>query len=293
VNQNYGKMHAIEAQPGGRFISSFDMQSKRHVIVLGTNTAEALFPQTPNPIGEYVMWQGQPFLVIGVMKTKTQIIASQESDALLNWIPSSTYRLLANPNTVDRISISYKPGTNIQLLENKILKIIAINHQTNPNDQDVVQFDELAQQQETVNSFFVSMQIFLGIVGGLTLLVAGVGIANVMYASVKRATHDIGIRMAIGARTSQILWHYIAESLAATFMGGLIGVLFSALLVDGLNQIPLKGKLFQFIGQPHPMLSWTVLLTVITVLGLIGFFAGLFPAIQASKVDPSEALIYE
>jgi len=293
VNANYGKVHAIEASPGGRFISDFDMHLNRRVIVLGTKTAGALFPRTPNPVGEYVQWGGQPFLVIGVMKPKTQIIASQEADAFLNWIPTSTYKLMVNPSIIDRISISYKPGTNVNVFENKILKIVAIHHQANPKDDGIIRFDDLAQRQATVNSFFSSMQIFLGIVGALTLLVAGIGIANVMYASVKRATHDIGVRMAIGAKTFQILWHYIAESLAATFMGGIIGIILSELLVYGLNQIPLKGKLFQFIGQPHPELSWSVLLIVIIILGLMGFFAGLFPAMQASKVDPSEALIYE
>jgi len=99
--------------------------------------------------------------------------------------------------------------------------------------------------------------------------------------------------MAIGARTYQILMHYIAESLTVSLIGGLLGLLMSFLLVYGIQQIPMHGKLINAIGQPHPVLSLSVIFIVVLTLGLIGFLAGLFPALKAASIDPTEALAYE
>ena len=90
-----------------------------------------------------------------------------------------------------------------------------------------------------------------------------------------------------------ILRHYILEALATTFIGGVVGLSFAGLLVYGLSKIPLKGQLIKVIGVPHPILSLSVVIIVISVLGVIGFLAGLFPALKASKIDPAEALSYE
>jgi putative ABC transport system permease protein len=235
----------------------------------------------------------QPFTVIGVMQKKPEFMSSEAPDEYLNWIPVSTYQLLANPRYIDRISITYK---NLNLLtgtKQQIQQIIALHHNADPDDSSIVNFTDLAKIQNTINTFFYGMQIFLGIIGSLTLLIAGVGIANVMFASIKRATHEIGVQMALGARTYHILFHYIAESFLVTIIGGSIGLVLSFLLVFGVRKITFQGKLIEVIGQPNPVLSLKVIFIVVVILGLTGFLAGLFPAMKAAKVDPAESLTYE
>ncbi|MFH1334473.1 MAG: ABC transporter permease [Pseudomonadota bacterium] len=293
VNQDYAIIHKISIQPGGRFISKIDNQNKSAVIVLGTKTLEDLFPSNPNPVGQTITISNKPFLIVGAMEEKSQIVASEAPDAFSNWMPVNTYELLGNPQIINSISIKYQKPDQLDSLKKTIQKTIALDHGVDPADDNIVNFSDVAKQQEKITSFFLGMEIFLGIVGALTLMVAGVGIANVMFASVKKSTHEIGVRMAIGARAYQILLHYIFESFTATTLGGLLGLLMSYGLVYGLRTIPMSGRLIEAIGKPKPVLSIFVVLMVIVVLGVTGLFAGLFPALQAAKVDPAEALRYE
>jgi len=276
----------------GRFISPLDIKLRRNVLVLGYNTAKILFPHT-DPMNKYVMIGARPFLVIGVVLKKPALVAIDTPDDFLNWIPFTTYKLLVNPKTVDSLIIHYTDQKFLPRLKQEIRGIVALNHGADPDDVALVDFNDIAKQQNSIEKFFIGLQVFLGIVGGLTLLVAGVGIANVMYAAVTRATHEIGIRKALGATSKRILLHYISESLFATFLGGLLGVILSAGLVVLIRLIPLHGKIIEEIGKPLPVLSPLVMVTVIIVLGIFGGLAGLFPAMKATRIDPAEALIYE
>lgn len=292
VNPNYSSIHEIATQPNGRFISPFDTNNQSAVIVLGLQTAKELFPNI-DPVGKFVTINNQPFKVIGVMQAKAQIAATQAPDKFNNWIPAATYKVFANPTAIDSFSLTYKDVTQLAETKQQIRKIIAMHYNVNPNDKNIVTLTDLASRQQKIDHFFLGMQIFLGIVGALTLLVAGVGIANVMFASVSQATHNIGIRMTVGAKTYQILFYYLFEALLATAIGGIVGFIMSWFLVYGISHIPMHGKLIEAIGKPIPILSLSVVLTVIIVLGIIGLLAGFFPALKAARIDPAEALRYE
>jgi putative ABC transport system permease protein len=294
VLPEYAQMHAISVVPGGRFISPLDIDRALPVIVLGTNTYKDFFTDSnKDPVGKYIKLGGKPFLIIGVMQKKPQIVAREAPDEFDNWIPLSTFTAMQNPTSINSISIRYGDLNFLSKLKLELQQTIAFNRGFNPADKDIVNFQDFSEQQTTVNNFFIGMQIFLGIIGLLTLIIAGIGIANVMYASINLATREIGIRMAIGAKTRQIISSYLFQSLAISVIGGLIGLILTLLLVNGLRALELHGRLIETLGRPKPILSWFVVVIVISVLGVVGVLSGLFPAIKASRIDPAKALTYE
>jgi len=142
-----------------------------------------------------------------------------------------------------------------------------------------------------MRQFLLGLQGFLGIIGLVTLGVAGIGIANVMYATVKRATRDIGVRMAVGATPTTIKLHYLLQSLLTMAMGGGIGLLLSFALVEGIGAISFEGNmLYDSLGQPVLELSFPILLLVAAVLAMVGVVSAWFPARRAASITPLEAL---
>jgi putative ABC transport system permease protein len=137
----------------------------------------------------------------------------------------------------------------------------------------------------------LGVEIFLFSIGFLTLLIAGVGVANVMYVVVKERTKEIGIKMAVGARRSYIMAQFIFEALLLALSGGAIGILFCYAVVSVVRMLPAEEGAMQFLGRP--VLSWSLILLTVGILSFIGFVAGVFPARRAASVDPVESLRYE
>lgn len=135
------------------------------------------------------------------------------------------------------------------------------------------------------------IQIFLGLVGLFTLLVAGVGVANIMYVVVRERTLEIGIKLAVGARKSHIRRQFIFEALAISLTGGIAGLLLAAAVVLGVDAIPVSNDAMQYIANPK--LSWPISLACVSILVLIGLVAGYLPARRAAALDPVESLRYE
>jgi putative ABC transport system permease protein len=142
-----------------------------------------------------------------------------------------------------------------------------------------------------MNKVFTGIEIFLGVVGALTLLVAGVGVANIMYVVVKERTREIGIKLAIGAKPKHIVMQFIFEALLIAVMGGVMGMFVSWGIIELVAMIPVQNQGIAYLGKPE--LSRTVLLITCSILGSIGLIAGVFPARRAANLDPVESLRYE
>jgi putative ABC transport system permease protein len=142
-----------------------------------------------------------------------------------------------------------------------------------------------------MENVMLGIKIFLGIIGGLTLIIAGVGVANIMYVSVKERTREIGIKMAVGAKKSLILSQFLLEAIIITFLGGAGGMSIAYILTEAFKRVPIQSNVLDFMGRPTVDLS--IGLVVVIILGIMGVLSGFFPALRASSIKPVEALRYE
>ena len=293
VEPEYGPMRNINLQPGGRFIDPIDVAKRRRVCVLGTDVAGELFDDGEQVVGSSVEIDGRPFLVVGIMRPKFQMSTYGGPDWENTWIPISTYEAMQNTRFYGNIVVRPRQPHEMGRMTTRMRQVLAARHGADPADEEIINVWDTLEGQSITSNVLVGLQVMLGIIGGLTLIVAGVGIANVMYVSVTNATRDIGIRLAVGARGYQVLGQYILEALVATAAGGAIGLAASWTLVTIVGLVPMEADFFRFVGRPVPMLSLTVAAIVVFVLGVIGLVAGYFPARRAARIDPAEALRYE
>jgi putative ABC transport system permease protein len=292
---SFETMRSHYAQAGGRFLDTPDIDGSRRVAYLGSNVAEALFGDA-DPVGKTISINEVPFLVIGVMIDKMQMSMYNGPDADKVVIPLSTYRLMRGPKNVNRIIYSPRDPAQHKIVEARVREVLAAKYQFDTNDDRALFFWDVIEQAKGMNMVFIGMEVFLGIIGGLTLIVAGVGIANIMYVSVKQRTQEIGIKMALGAKRRYIVWQFLLEALTITFSGGAIGILISLAVILGMAQIPLESEGLAASSLElvlRPSFSPRVAIATVTILGLIGILAGYFPARKASRLDPIESLRYE
>ncbi len=293
VHPDYGEMRHILPVAGGRFIDPIDLAQRRRVAVIGPQVAKELYGEGSDPVGQTLEIAGREFTVVGVMQRKFQTSTYGGPDRDGTWIPITTFQLLFDRRDYANLVAKPKRPEDMQAMQQQLREVIARRRGLNPEDKELLNIWDTQEQQRVTGLVFGGLQIVLGVVGGLTLVVAGVGIANVMYVSVSGATRDIGIRVAVGARSWQVLGQYVLEGLLATGVGGALGLAATHALVKLVDQIPMEGEFFTFVGRPVPVLSSQVALIVIGLLGLVGLLAGFFPARRAAQVDPAEALRHD
>jgi len=293
VSPIYGEMRNLFPENGGRFINRLDEDRKRRVIFIGDEIRDELFGEGVNPVGETLWLNGNPFTVIGVVEHKFQTSMYSGSDAQASFIPASTFRTMFNRLYVNNIIFEPLSEEDSIASQNSLRELIATRHGFNPEDEELLNYWDTYESQEMVEKIFRGLEIFFGIIGSLTLFIAGIGVANIMYVTVKERTREIGIKMAVGAHPALIVLQFLIEALLTVSIGGALGVVMALGMIELFNFIPLPESFVEVAGTPVPVFSRMIALVCVTLLNIIGLLAGIFPSRRASLVDPVEALRYE
>ncbi len=283
-------MRAMYPQAGGRFIDANDIKYQKRSLFLGPEITGDLFKEE-DPIGKTVLVDNVPYTVVGIMEKKLQTSMNNGPDSRRAIIPYSTFRTTYGADHINYILVKpASPNMEAQMIT-EIRRVLGLKYRFDPTDERALGIFDTLIIDQIIQKVSLGVTIFLGIVGFFTLMIAGVGVANVMYVVVKERTREIGIQMAVGARKSYILGQFIFEALFLSLIGGTSGLLLSWGIVYGMSFINTDKGAMQFLGRP--ILSIGIMIFTVSVLTLIGLFAGVFPARRAAAVDPVESLRYE
>jgi len=268
---------------GGRFINAIDQKFRRRVVFIGDQVEKDLFGDEKG-LGKSIQINGSPFKIIGVLKEKIQSSNYNGRDSRRIIIPASTYTAIYGEQDLNNLVFKAHKVSQTEIMKDRVYQVMAKINRFDPKDREPLSIWDTSGMDEFLDTFFGGFIIFLGIVGSMTLIVAGIGLSNIMYIVVEERTREIGIKRALGARKRVILSQFIIETLLLTVIGGGLGFLISGLMISGLNMADMGDT----VGQLS--LSYGIGSTTAFILGVIGFIAGWFPAKKAASLDPVDAI---
>ena len=277
----------------GRFYSAEDLQLRARVCVLGSESKEKLFSGR-FALGEKIRINGIPYEVIGVMKPRPQPGGSQNSINRVVYIPFPTMSDFRDTRYVDMIWMDFV-GSDYYAVQKSLRNTLAAQHNFRPDDERALQVFILMEQLSQFGIITMALQVLLAFIGTLTLGIGGVGLMNIMLVSVTQRTREIGVEKALGARRLDVLVQFLAEALAITFVGGILGILFAYLVSYSVGNLTFYSALAQHgeMGDIRLIISPTSVMVATIILALVGLISGMIPAIRASRLNPIEALRYE
>ncbi len=283
VEPPFGEMRNLIPQAGGRFLNPIDEREKRRVAFIGNELSEQLFG-SGGAVGQVVRLGGSPFTIVGVMKPKEQDSSYSGRDKGKLFIPAATFRALHGDKYIDMLIFQADSVAATGSVKKQVYDILARKHRFDPKDEEALQMWDLSEAGKFLNTFMLAFNLFLGIVGSMTLIVGGIGVSNIMNVVVEERTREIGIKMALGARPGRVLTQFMIETFAITATGGILGLGLTAAICA---VVPSFGAT-EYIGVPE--VSPFVATITAGLLGAIGFAAGWFPARSAAALDPVVAM---
>ena len=292
VTPDYAPVRNVSVE-SGQFITPAHIRGNSEVAVVSATVANWLFPAR-NPVGEYIRIDGRQFLIVGKLKDAgTSFFGS--ADQVFVPITTAYYRLSSERTAqgsirVDSIDVEATSSETIDAAKLEIASILRLRHRiTDMNDFEI---DTLQELLNALNQIIAVMALFLGTIAGISLLVGGIGVMNIMLVSVTERTREIGIRKAMGAKRRDIMLQFITEAIFLTTSGGIIGLLISLALSPLTNLVVnLAGDGLASSGGIA--FRSDVALLAISVSASVGLLSGIYPAMRASRMHPIDALRYE
>jgi putative ABC transport system permease protein len=273
----------------GTNISEEHILGRASVVVLGPETAEAIFGHPDGITGETVRIEGQPFRVLGVLEARGGGMFGSEDNVAI--IPLSTAQArLIRRGTSDRVDVIFAQSVDAEAVDraiDEISQILRSRHRTPVGEDDFTIFTQ-RDLLSTFESITGILTIFLGGIAAISLLVGGIGIMNIMLVSVTERTREIGLRKALGARKRDILIQFLTESSLLSLIGGIIGILFGWLIANIVGQVAAATN-----TDFTPVIGTDAILLATLFSAAVGLFFGIYPASRAANLEPVEALRYE
>ena len=288
VNQDYLSIRQLKVADGEMFTDA-DIKAAAKVCILGQTVVDYLFPDGSDPIGKVVRFNSIPFRVVGVLKKKGYNSMGMDQDDLVLAPYTTVMKRILAQTYLGGIVCSAITEEASQPAQDQISDILRRNHKlkdataTTEADEDDFNIRSQEEISSMMNSTMSTITILLGSVAGISLLVGGIGIMNIMYVSVTERTREIGLRMSVGARGIDILNQFLIEAILLSVTGGIIGVILGVSLSLSLNA---------FLHIATQIEPWSIIMSF-AVCTFTGVFFGWYPAKKAARLDPIEAIRYE
>ncbi|WP_300490333.1 ABC transporter permease [Flavobacterium sp.] len=282
VDVDYLKIRNWPLKEGIAFRES-DIHVANKVCLIGQTVADNIFPPGTDPIGQTIRFNKIPFRIIGILETKGENAFGQDQDDVIIAPYSTVQKRITNSIYLQNIYAATADESQTALATAEIEQIMRTSHRLKVKDDDDF---SVRTQAELINTFSSTSQlltVLLTAISGISLLIGGIGIMNIMYVSVTERTKEIGLRMSIGANGRDILLQFLVEAILISLTGGLIGILLGII----------ASKLIQIFLQWPTLISESSVILSFLVCAITGIFFGYYPALKASKLDPIEALHFE
>ena len=267
----------------GRNITDSESKGSAKVCLIGRTVADELFGEGIDPTGETIRFKNIPFKIIGVLEEKGQNSFGQDQDDVLIAPYTTVQKRILAQTHIQSIQMSARSAEESELAQTQVEEVLRRTHKLRENEDNDFEVRSQEELATTMTSVMDILTILLGAIAGISLLVGGIGIMNIMYVSVTERTREIGLRMSLGGRGIDILMQFLIESILLSVFGGLIGILLGLLasrVVAALTSWPIT------VMMSSVILSFAV-------CSVIGVFFGWYPARKASELDPIDALRYE